>query len=323
MSWAFSLSNQARIQGEAWRGSVKIWRSGCWEGEVTVWNKAGGTTHYTGRFREMYEAIHDCLTAISNNEGNQWISKTMTDAFGPLCAISNFLFIVAFQVNRCMFEYTICLSKLFQSSMQEPGLWISHSGKGHRYRHQTNCRIGVQWDLQDDCRDGQHCWDSDSDAKALLEVDHYKQRGTDTPEIYCRRIVFPPFLDYLLQESDTTFSALTRNAMLGLKFLPNNVGKLTHASIFDLQGCYCHEQLSPAPMSAEVRLWKTNGIRQKKQSSIIYNIICNVQLRVPKSFPHCSSTIHQDRLNALLRVRKDIKIDIKAIIDKNNIPFQE
>ena len=53
--------------------------SGCRNGESTVSNKAGGTTHYTlGEFREMYEAILDCLAAISNDEGNKWSSKTMT-----------------------------------------------------------------------------------------------------------------------------------------------------------------------------------------------------------------------------------------------------
>ena len=59
-------------------------------------------------FREM---IIDCLTAISNNEGNKWNSTTMSDAFGLLCAISSFAFIVAFQVNRCTFEYTVGLQQ--------------------------------------------------------------------------------------------------------------------------------------------------------------------------------------------------------------------
>ena len=70
-------------------------------------------------FREMYEAILDCLTVTSNNEGNKWSSETMTDAFGLLCGISSCAFIVALQVNRCMFDYTVGLSKLLQGSTQD------------------------------------------------------------------------------------------------------------------------------------------------------------------------------------------------------------
>ena len=94
--------------------------SGCRNGETTVSNKAGGTTHYTlEEFREMYEAILDCLTAISNDESNKWSFKTMTDVFGLLCGISSSAFTAAFQVSRCMFEDAVGLSKLFQGSTQD------------------------------------------------------------------------------------------------------------------------------------------------------------------------------------------------------------
>ena len=100
----------------------------------------GGTTHTTlEEFREMYEAILDCV--ISNIEGNKWSSKTITYAvgllsaycwptvglllaycwptIGLLCAISRSAFFAAFQVNRCMFEYTVSLNKLLQGSTQD------------------------------------------------------------------------------------------------------------------------------------------------------------------------------------------------------------
>ena len=86
-------------------------------------NKVGGTTPYTPEeFREMCEAILDCLTAISNDESNKWSFKTMTDVFGLLCGISSSAFTVAFQVNRCMFEDAVGLSKLLQGSTQDV-LW--------------------------------------------------------------------------------------------------------------------------------------------------------------------------------------------------------
>ena len=50
-------------------------------------------------------------------------SKTMTGAFGLLCTISSSAFIIAFQVNQCMFEYTVSLSKLLQGSTQDV-LWV-------------------------------------------------------------------------------------------------------------------------------------------------------------------------------------------------------
>ena len=71
------------------------------------------------KFLEMHKTILDCLTAISNHEGNKRSSKTMTVAFGLLCAISCSAFIAAFQVHLCMFEYVVCLSKLLQGSTQD------------------------------------------------------------------------------------------------------------------------------------------------------------------------------------------------------------
>ena len=88
----------------------------------TIWVERHTTLE---EFREMFEAILECLTAISNNESNKWNSKTMTDASGLLRATSSSVFIVAFQVNRCMFEYIVDLSKLFHGSTHagcSPGL---------------------------------------------------------------------------------------------------------------------------------------------------------------------------------------------------------
>ena len=49
----------------------------------TMWAERHTTL---GEFREMYEAIIDCLTASSNNEGIKWNSTTITDAFDLHCA---------------------------------------------------------------------------------------------------------------------------------------------------------------------------------------------------------------------------------------------
>ena len=94
--------------------------SGCRNVETSVSTKAGGTTYSTlEEFREMYEAVLDSLTAISNYEGNKWRFKTLTDVFGLLCGISSSAFTAAFQVDRCMLEYTVGLSKLLQGSTQD------------------------------------------------------------------------------------------------------------------------------------------------------------------------------------------------------------
>ena len=74
-------------------------------------------------FREMSEDILDCLTAMSNNEGNKWRSKTMTGSYGLRCAISSSSFIVAFQVNRCMFEYTSSSCARMFSRPTKKSLW--------------------------------------------------------------------------------------------------------------------------------------------------------------------------------------------------------
>ena len=68
-----------------------------------------------------------------------------------------------------------------------------------------------------------------------VEADHEKQRGGSHPRKYWRRLVFPAFIDYLLQELDTRFIVITGKAVLGLKRLSSNVGELTGANINDLQ----------------------------------------------------------------------------------------
>ena len=108
---------------------------------------------------ELFREMFDCLTAISNNEGNE--SKTMTDAFGLLCAISCFTIIATFHVNRCMFVYTVGLSKLHHMV-----LYFSTSNAMQMRSTVISTR-----------RHGQHCWDSDLDLKALWKADHGNQRG--------------------------------------------------------------------------------------------------------------------------------------------------
>ena len=168
---------------------------------------------------------------------------------------------------------------------------------------------------------------------------------TDTLEIYWRRFVFVPFLDHLLQEFDTRFSAITRKAILGLKFLPNNVA--SYANITDLHECYSRDLPPPASMSAEVRLGKKKW--HSSEETRTYNLQETMSATSNSMFPNLfrmfhllmllsvtsagadrthstlklvetvtQSTRRQERLSALvlLRVHKDIKLDIKAIIDQ-------
>ena len=169
----------------------------------------------------------------------------------------------------------------------------------------------------------------------------------NTPEIYWRRFVFLPFLDHLIQEFDKRFIAITRKVMLSLNSLPNNVGKLTYANITVLQECYSRDLPYPVSMSAEVSLWKNQWDSSEetklhslhepinvKSSSMFTNIFrifhllmlisvtsagverASSALTLVQTVVRC--TVHQDRLDALvlLHVRKDVRLDIKAIIDK-------
>ncbi|KAI0210587.1 hypothetical protein LSAT2_004675 [Lamellibrachia satsuma] len=54
-----------------------------------------------------------------------------------------------------------------------------------------------------------------------------------------------------IAETVPRFSAFIGKAALGLKFLLNNVGKLTDANTTVLQECHCHELPPPAPMPVE------------------------------------------------------------------------
>ena len=63
--------------------------------------------------------------------------------------------------------------------------------------------------------------------------------------------------------------------MLGLKFLHNNVGKLTYTNII----------LSAASMSAEVRLRKKNRIRLKKQLTL-HNLHETMNATFSSMFPN-------------------------------------
>ena len=122
-------------------------------------------------------------------------------------------------------------------------------------------------------------------------ADHDKQRGGRHPRNKLA-MLFLPFIDYFLQEFDTRFSAMTRKDMLGLKLLPNTVGKLpntvgklTYDNITKLQECYYHDLSSPASMSAEIKLWKKkwDSSEKNKAPQSTGNNECNVQLHVPKS----------------------------------------
>ena len=82
----------------------------------------------------------------------------------------------------------------------------------------------------DDGRDTQNGWDIDFHPKAMWEAMRNNMEA-DTPEIYWRHFVFLQFLDHILQELDTRFNAMTGKAVLGLKLLSSNMGKLTGANI--------------------------------------------------------------------------------------------
>ena len=68
-----------------------------------------------------------------------------------------------------------------------------------------------------------------------------RNNAEETQKKHWRRLVFLPFLDYLLQELDTRLNAIIGKAVVGLKLLSKNVGKLTDANIVDLQEWRCYD----------------------------------------------------------------------------------
>lgn len=81
----------------------------------------------------------------------------------------------------------------------------------------------------------------------------------ETPEIYYRRVITVPYLDYLISELDTRFSDHQRKSMMALSLIPSVLvtdNENQDQILNNLTTLYEDELPSPRTFYAELLLWK-------------------------------------------------------------------
>ena len=74
-----------------------------------------------------------------------------------------------------------------------------------------------------------------------------------TLEEYCRRTIFVPFMDGLIQQLNDRFNGTTKSAMSGIYLIPSLIENFPKSEIFEY---FQSDLLSESSFSQEIQLWK-------------------------------------------------------------------
>lgn len=307
-------------------------------------------------FAVLYPAILDCLEDISSNMHGSWNSKSVTEATGLYHTIAADSFIAAFQTALFFTGYLKALSLLLQGSSLD--VIVAYE--------EVDLVKGTLKEIRDDVeKEFDSVFDSmcqmakqaGNDAGVGLPRRCHRQTqrsnvAADTPKDYWRRTVFIPFLDHLLNELNSRFSALTKASVRGLLLLPAKAKGMDVTKVCaDVLEAYRADLPDPDGLVAELRLWKrkwasisvTEGtiIPQNLdetlaavsgQELLFPNVVQVLKLLLITPVTTASversnssldfvkserrSTMAQARLNSLLRlyVHKDIAVDFNQVI---------
>ena len=174
------------------------------------------------------------------------------------------------------------------------------------------------------------------------------QHSASSPEEYWRIAVYVPFLDSLISQLTSQFSAQTQVAVKALLLLPANLHKLTEEDVLDIQTAYESDLPDPSNLGAEVELWRKRwenfsvekqltGIKETLVATnerLFLNIsrVLHLVLVIPVTSANVEransalkyvktdlrSTMSEARLNALvlLFIHKAIPINLDAVVDR-------
>ena len=231
----------------------------------TRWTEKHSTLNV---FDEMYEAIIICLEAISITETN-WDTKAVTDAYGLLKRIKDPMFIVCFQVVHHFFGYIKGLSKKLQGS----ALDVLQG-----YIMTKNVKLALV-DARTSDTEYDAVYSKATRMAALAEVELTMPRlcGRQTfrsnvhasnPKEYFKRVVYTPFLDYIIEQFSKRLGSLATQGVRAVKLIPANIVNevnLNDATFNVLFNFYRDDMPSPSSFFQELNLWQrlwTNAVEK-------------------------------------------------------------
>ena len=307
-------------------------------------------------FEEMYPAILMCLeriiTPVGNDSGITWDSKSVIDGNGLYKSITSPSFIAAFQTVRYLFGFTKDLSVLLQGTANDVLTayneinMVCEELKSIRRKEESGFLPVFQAMIKMATLCG---LDELTIPRRCGRQTQRNNVAGDSPEVYWRRCMFVPFLDYLIAELSRRFDQVASIAVLGLSLIPSHLPDLTDEQANQLDASYSEDLPSPSTFHQELKLWRrkwdpvekgpaeptnlqetlcaTNHHLFPNISRILYLLLLspvttaqversNSSLKFIKT--PLRSTMGADRFNALvlLFVHKDLPLDYSAVIDR-------
>ena len=228
-------------------------------------------------FMKIYEAVMYCLDVISGQspvpsvdvqteagvsnpeEISKFDAKSVTEANGLLRALSSDSFIVALHCSLFASGYLKSLSVLLQGS---------HLDIIEAYSEISRTRELLQEHRDKAEESFRKIFDSASAMTALFGresplLSRVVPRQTlrsnipaSAPEPYWRAAVFIPFLDSLIAELGSRFTALTQKAVEAFLLLPANLEKLEEHNLSNIFSAYKVDLPDELTFNAEMERWQ-------------------------------------------------------------------
>ncbi|XP_065199035.1 uncharacterized protein LOC135830743 [Sycon ciliatum] len=304
-------------------------------------------------FRELYPAVVHCLQVISGQVATAsnvtYDGKSVTEANGLLRAVTSDAFLVALSCNIFLFGFTKCLSVLLQGSHIDILTAYSEITSAKELLQDVRINSDVEFAT---------IYAAASELTSLFghahpELPRLVSRQTlrnNTPaptlEIYWRRAVFVPFVDSLIEQLNSRFSAIATAAVQGLLLLPGSVQSITSQQQQSILDTFSPDLPDSTYFGVELRRWKkkwegvvvapetittlldaVNPTAYPNITRILHLLLVvpvttatversNSALKIIKTDLH--NSMSQERLNALvlLYVHKAIPIDHERVLDR-------
>ena len=304
-------------------------------------------------FSNLYPAVLSCLDKIAGNEGSLWDGKSVTDASGLSHATTSDGFIAAFQTALYFSSYLKALTVLLQGSSLD--VLVAYDEVHLVRKTLQDIRSEAVKEFEPVYADMLKM--ATVAGRPELSVPRTCRRQTqrsnvpaETPKDYWRRSVFLPFLDHLLTELSSRFSAMTKAAVGGLRLLPEKAKTMDVERVrADLLQAYEVDLPEAEHLDAELRVWKTkwssvpseikvpstveDTLKSVSGQELLFpNVLQVLKLLLVTPVTTASveransalgfvksdhrSTMSEGRLNALLRlyVHKDIHLDFEEVV---------
>ena len=248
-------------------------------------------------FRELYPAVVHCLQVISGQAQAAtdvtYDAKSVTEANGLLKKGSHMDLLSAYS------EIT--------------------SARGLLRDVRTNC--GVEFaKIFKDASELTSLFGQDHPEVPRLATrqTHWNNISAQTPEVYWRRAVFVPFVDNLIAELDSRFSAMSNAAVQGFQLLPPSLPFMTSQQQQSMLDAYRLDLPDATSFDAEIRRWKKKW--EGVAAELLPKTICQVLGGIyAMAYPNVTRILHllyvipvttatAERSNSALKI---IKTDLR------------